>query len=199
MNYYVIQVKTTGEDRFLKYARPLVADDGIQLFWPRRSLTIRKQGKSEHTLAPIFPGYVFLEAQDLQPETYWKLKLVPGFFRILRDNQNITPLGDGDRRLLLHFLSFGEIIHKSRVFFDENNRIRVLSGPLKGLEGRIVKVDRRKQRAKVRLNMYEENFTVDFGFESLEGYGETEHGQTGGNGAENIHNRSGICGENDSR
>jgi hypothetical protein len=32
----------------------------------------------------------------------------------------------------------------------------------------IVRVDRRKGRAKVRLEMYDNSFEVDFGFEALE-------------------------------
>jgi transcriptional antiterminator NusG len=172
MNYYVIQVRTRGEEKYLEFARSLMKDEASKLFWPRRSLTIRQQGVVKHSLAPIFPGYVFLEAEELKPEVYWQLKWIPGFFRILRDNRNITPLSGHDRRLLLHFLSFGEIIHKSTVYFDENNRIRVLEGPLKGLEGMIVKVDRRKKRAKVRLNLYDESFQVDFGFEAIERTGE---------------------------
>ena len=32
----------------------------------------------------------------------------------------------------------------------------------------IVRVDRRKGRARVRLEMYEDSFEVDFGFEALE-------------------------------
>jgi transcriptional antiterminator NusG len=73
-----------------------------------------------------------------------------------------------DQDLLGHFLSYGEIVDKSRVVFDENHRIRVVEGPLKGLEGLIVKVDRRKRRAKVRLELYENSHNVDFGFEVLE-------------------------------
>ncbi len=53
-------------------------------------------------------------------------------------------------------------------FFDENKRIRIVAGPLKNLEGMIVRVDRRKGRARVRLALYEDSFEVDFGFEALE-------------------------------
>jgi transcriptional antiterminator NusG len=59
------------------------------------------------------------------------------------------------------------VIGKSTVKFDENSRIYVLSGPLEGLEGKIVKIDKRKQRAKVQLDLYKESFLVDFGFELL--------------------------------
>ncbi len=70
----------------------------------------------------------------------------------------------------MHFLSFGEVVERSKVCFDENQRIRVLSGPLKDLEGRIVKVNRRKGRAKIKLELYNVNFLIDFGFDVLEAY-----------------------------
>jgi transcriptional antiterminator NusG len=63
---------------------------------------------------------------------------------------------------------FGQVIDKSVVYFDTGKRIRVVSGPLKELEGKIVKVDRRKGRAKVKLDMFENEFLIDFGFEALE-------------------------------
>jgi transcriptional antiterminator NusG len=54
------------------------------------------------------------------------------------------------------------------VSFDAERRIRVISGPLKTLEGRIIKVDRRKGRARVRLELYEDAFLIDFGFDAIE-------------------------------
>lgn len=97
-----------------------------------------------------------------------KLSRIPGFLRFLNSNDNIVPLSREDRDLLTYFLSFGQIVKKSVVYFDDNNRIRVVSGPLKQLEGQIIKVDRRKGRAKVRLDMFKDSFLIDFGFEAIE-------------------------------
>jgi transcriptional antiterminator NusG len=36
-----------------------------------------------------------------------------------------------------------------------------------GLEGRIVKVDRRKGRAKIMLDLYNDSFSIDLGFEVI--------------------------------
>ena len=140
----------------------------LQFIWPRRKLTIRRQGKLREELAPIFPGYLFIEAESIPPDVYWTLRKTNGFFRFLKSNQQIEPLDGMDRELLLHFLSYGEIVEKSEVYFDENQRIRVVSGPMKGLEGQVVKVDRRKKRAKIKLTMYKQSFPIDFGFELLE-------------------------------
>ncbi len=167
MTLYVIQVKTGGEDKYLKYAS-VVPDKGeVKFIWPRRKLRIRRHGIWRNSLAPIFPGYLFLEVESVSPELYWKLKRIPGFFRFLKDNHQIEPLATRDKDILTHFLAYGEIVEKSLVTFDKDNRIIVLDGPLKGLEGRIVKVDKRKGRARIALEMYEDSFLIDFGFDTL--------------------------------
>ncbi len=173
MKYYVLQVMTGEEKKFINLAKvnfrlelPEVNIENA-LIWPRRKLTIRKNGISRETLAPIFPGYLFFMSDKLTPEAHWLLRKTPEFVRFLKSNQNIEPLEDEDKDLLMHFLNFGEIVEKSQVWFDKDKKIRVLSGPMKGLEGRIIRVDRRKKRAKISLSLYKESFTIDFGFEIL--------------------------------
>ncbi len=174
MNYYVVQVETGGEQKFIALASRSLEENGIEIerdlriLWPRRVLRIRKKGKTRDKTAPIFPGYLFIEAERLDRDMYWILRRTAGFFQFLRSNRQIEPLTGEDRELLEHFLALGEVVDKSKVVFDENKRIRVLEGPLKGLEGRIVKVDKRKKRAKVQLSLYESSFRIDFGFEDIE-------------------------------
>ncbi len=168
MAHFVLQIVTRREEKFLKLGRSRLEGLPLRLLWPRRNLRIRRQGDWHISQAPIFSGYVFMDTERVTPEIYWAIRRIPGFIRFLKDNEHIEPVGGRDRQLLLHFLSFGEVVDRSVVVFDENNRIRVLSGPLKGLEGSILKVDRRKGRAKVRLDLYQEFFEIDFGFESLE-------------------------------
>lgn len=168
MPYFVIHLKTRSEEKFISRAESMLDDGEARFIWLRRSLRIRKRGEWIETLAPIFPGYLFVEAQEISPELLLKVKRIPGFFRFLQSNENIEPLSEGDKKLLSYFLSFGQVVDKSVVYFDTGKRIRVVSGPLKELEGKIVKVDRRKGRAKVKLDMFENAFLIDFGFEALE-------------------------------
>jgi transcriptional antiterminator NusG len=157
-----------SEKEFISVAESMFDEGEVRFTWLRRSLRIRKRGEWIETLAPIFPGYLFAEAQEISSELFMKIKRIPGFFRFLQSNENIVPLSEGDKKLLSYFLSFGQVVDKSVVYFDAGKRIRVVSGPLKELEGKIVKVDRRKGRAKVRLDMFENAFIIDFGFKALE-------------------------------
>jgi transcriptional antiterminator NusG len=168
MNYFAVQVRTRDEGKFMTLAEKHGAVQPLQLIFPRRMLKIRRRGRYRQELAPLFPGYIFLFGNVVPPETYWRIKRIPGFFRFLKSNHDIQPLAGEERELLVHFLSYGEIVKSSTVIFDENSRIQVLNGPMKGLEGRIVKVDKRKGRAKIKLDMYGDSFLVDVGIEIIE-------------------------------
>ena len=167
MSFYVVSVQPGKESSFITIGRNRVPSESAAFHWPRRKLTIRRQGKREESLAPVFPGYVFLECEEIDAKLFATAKRLPGFYRFLESNDRIRALSGNDLELVAHFVRFGDVIGKSKVTFDENARIEVKDGPLAGLEGRIVKVDRRKMRAKVRLDLYQESFLVDFGFELL--------------------------------
>lgn len=171
MKYYALQVKTRAEETFIKLARQglLPGQDGDPcLIFPKRTMPIRKAGITKNKMEPVFPGYIFLEAHKLEQSMIWQLRTTPGFFRFLPETKNPKPLEGRDLATLRHFMSFGESAGKSRVYFDANDRIIVQDGPLKGLEGRIIKVDKRKGRAKVKLDMYDESFLIDLAFELLD-------------------------------
>ncbi len=168
MDYYVVRVLTGKEKKFISWIQNSLHNDEGRIIWPRRCLSIRKAGVVKEQISSLYPGYLFLETRCLADHSIMVIRKAPGFVRFLISDYNIIPLGKRDRELFLDLISYGEIIRKSQVVFDENNRIRVMDGPLKQLEGAIIKVDRRKCRAKVRLHLHELYILVDLGFEVME-------------------------------
>jgi transcriptional antiterminator NusG len=170
MKYYAIQVKTRGESKFIKLFRNMNPDIKFPVYFPQRSLDIRRNGKIRPSLSAIFPGYIFIEAKndDEIKACQWEFRRTEGFYRFLKSNQNISSLKDRDLELVLHFIkNTGPIAGRSKVYFNENSRIVVVEGPLKGLEGMIIKVDRRKGRAKIKLDLYNDSFAIDLAFEVI--------------------------------
>jgi len=171
MNYYAIQVKTKSEEKFIEQLKSQCPDMRLPLHFPRRKLSIRRSGKLKTETPAVFPGYIFIESESTEEiqQYQWDFRKTKGFFRFLMSNQDITPLKDRDLELVLHFINnAGSIAGKSKVYFNENSRIVVIDGPLSGLEGRIVKVDRRKGRAKIMLDLYNDSFTIDLAFEVID-------------------------------
>ena len=170
INFYALQVRQSWEGKFIKQVYEADLDFPFKLHFPLRRLDIRKKGKIKPKQSAIFPGYVFLEIEhkDNLKDCLYTFKKLAGFKRFLISNERITPLRSNDLEIILKFISLGPVIGKSKVIYDENSKIVVLYGPLFGLEGKIVKVDRRKNRAKIKLDLYDDSFFVDLAFEVIE-------------------------------
>jgi len=154
----------------MRLVRAMYPEIKLPMYFPQRLLDIRRGGKITPSKLAVFPGYIFLELQEDENiyNYHWAFRKTEGFNRFLRSNTNITPLANRDLELALHFIKGASpIAGKSLVYFDENSRIAVISGPLSGLEGRIVKVDKRKGRAKIKLDLYGDSFCIDLAFEVL--------------------------------
>jgi len=173
VNYYTIQVKAKGEKKFIKLFQSLYPDSPFKLYFPQRRIDIRRKGIICQSTTAIFPGYLFVEAENVEIAEYqWDFRRTEGFYRFLNSNQNICPLSDMDLELVFHFIKReNQVVGISKVFFNENSRIVVVEGPLSGLEGRIIKVDKRKKRAKIKLNLYDDSFAIDLAFEVIEALG----------------------------
>lgn len=171
MKYYTAQIKTRAEERYIKLFKNRYPEIPVELYFPQRTLDIRRRGVMNRTTRGIFPGYIFIELAENENiiDYQWYFRRTEGFFRFLESNQNISALENGDLTLVLHFIKkIGPVAGKSQVYFDENSRIVVIDGPLKGLEGNIIKVDKRRGRAKIKLDLYHESFAIDLAFEYME-------------------------------
>ena len=170
MHYYIIQVATGREQFFIDNVKRLSPQlmEKHKFIYLTRELIIRRQGKTLRELQPMFPSYIILQT-DSEPDslTLAALKKVPDFYHFLNSNTDITPLQNHDLQIIQHFMGLGPHIGPSLVRFDENDRIVVIEGPLKGIEGCIIKVDKRKQRAKIRVDFGGTTHTMDLSFEDI--------------------------------
>jgi transcriptional antiterminator NusG len=172
MNIFAIQVKTRDEEKYMKLFRAHNPKrTNVRLYFPKRELRVVKQGKVITKIAPVFSGYVLveLEKDDHILNHYRALHITNGFLRFLPFNKMVHELRGGDLEIALHFIRQpGQVAGVSKVYFDENEKIVVKEGPLLGLEGRIVRIDRRKGRAKIKLDLYGDSFSIDLSFVMIE-------------------------------
>ncbi|MEN6492000.1 MAG: transcription termination/antitermination NusG family protein [Rectinema sp.] len=169
MRYFAIQIATRREDDWLKRIQPQIKD--VKFHKIMKKMYIRRKGKTKLEDAPVFPGYIFFEYEDdsLPTDIIHDLRHSRFFIRFLPNNESPRPLNNRDSEIIRHFIHFGSLIPPSLVKFDENQKIKVIQGPLQGIEGFITKVDRRKHRAKVRLTIAESVMILDLAFEVMEG------------------------------
>lgn len=164
-NWYVLQVIGGKEKRVLEHLKSLKLA-GYRVYLPLKKLKIRKAGKFSEKLSPLYPGYLFIIGSwDL-----YEIKQILGVSDVIKlvgGISNPGRLNDDEKRVIKSITGSNGVAPFSKVV-NEGSKIKVISGPLKELAGRIISVDRRKQRAVVELPLLNSTIKVSLGFEYFE-------------------------------
>jgi len=163
MNWYVIQVLTGKEEDIMNQIR----SKGIKAIVPTRIMKERKNGIWHSKKRVLMQGYVFLYTDMKDTATYYLVKGVPGIIKILGDENGPVFIREEQTTLLLRLTQDGDPLGLSEIFI-EGGKITVKSGPLLGLEGRIVKLDARRMRAKVNIELMGEPRVVELAVNVIE-------------------------------
>ena len=152
--YYVIQVKTGKEQQAIEDILKNKPDDAsFDVFAPYRKSLRKYKGVMREVVERCFPGYIFVETNDVQ-RLFKQLYFTPGFQKILGregDTDNFVPLDKDESRMIdiLYSANNNRITEISNIEVREGEMIRVLDGPLAGLETQIKKVDLHKRTVTV--------------------------------------------------
>lgn len=167
MTYYCMMVLTGEEKKFKERAEEVFKDDypNARFYFFERKMHTERRG---WFLGALFPGYIFFGAEELTPEFISKLRSIKGFYRILPDNQNPLKFMGSGLEELKFLIQTGEVLGLSKVHFLPERKIKVISGPLKGYEGQIVKVNKKRKRITVRSFLTPDGKTFDLNFEEAE-------------------------------
>ena len=153
-------LKTGSEEKFKDAATEKLAlqGDDSKLYFFKKKMRARRGSDFEE---PLFPGYIFMETENLERSSVETLKKVDGFYHFLFDNAAPQKLRGNDLEYFSVFKKSGEMLGISKAKFDENQRIVIVEGTLKGLEGRIIRVNRRCKRVTVEIDMFGYDKKVD--------------------------------------
>ena len=166
--YYVIQVKTGKEQQAIDDILKNKPDDpSFDVFAPYRKMIRKFKGVEKEVIERCFPGYVFVETDDVKSlfvQLYW----TPGYTRLLgreADTYNFVPLDKDESRMIdiLYSRNNDRITEISNIEVKEGEKIRVLDGPLMGLETQIKKVNLHKRKVTVEYMMCGRLVTSDIG------------------------------------
>ena len=151
-NYYCIWVKTGFENKFIEKIQALF--DSLPDEKNGKMLCIGKQMRlksGKEYIDPLIPGYIFWETDNLT--RVQNIKEEEGFIDFLPNDNGIKPLSARDTELVTSFLKYGSVIPVVNVQFDVNDRIVIVDGPFKGMEGVISDVNRSNKRINFAVTL----------------------------------------------
>ena len=156
--YYVIQVKTGKEQTAIEDILKNRPDDpDFDVFAPFRKVIRKYHGVEKEVIERCFPGYVFVETNNVN-QLFKQLYFTPGFTRLLgreADTENFVPLDKDESRMvdILYSKNNNRVTEISNIEVKEGEKIRVLDGPLMGLETKIKKVNLHKRVVTIEYMM----------------------------------------------
>ena len=112
--------------------------------------------------AILLPSYVFFEApSSMEPSIEFPTQNV---IRILAMDSGIWQLQGEDERFVRWLFQYDGLLGFSKAY-KEGDRIRIISGPLNDMDGKIRRVDKRGMSGQVILSFYGKDVPVWLGFE----------------------------------
>ncbi|MCI8417892.1 MAG: antiterminator LoaP [Lachnospiraceae bacterium] len=165
--WYVIQVRTGTEESIQIQCEKNISGKILkECFIPRYEEQRKYLGEWRICQRTLFPGYLFLVSEHLD-ELYQSLKHVIGLTKLLGTGREIIPLSQDEIQFLLRFGGEEQLVKLSQGIIEQS-RVRVLLGPLQGMEGYIRRIDRHKRKAYLEIPMFGRILNAQVGLEIME-------------------------------
>ncbi|MGE7726577.1 antiterminator LoaP [Bacillus cereus] len=173
MNWYALFVENGKEEIVQHFLNLYFDESSFKSIVPKRKIPEKKAGVIKHVFKKMFPGYVLIYTR-MDYQVFNIIKKIPRCYNVVNSGcyhskdagTYFSQIEKCEMDLILKLTNDTGIIDYSKVYV-ENTKVNVKSGPLKGMEGIIKKVDKRKNRAKLLINFMGLEKTVDVGIEII--------------------------------
>lgn len=172
--YYVMQVAPGEEYKTELLIRERVIDSLYDnCFHPIRHVRKKFHGEWKDVYEKLLPGYVFI-ISDFVQELYLELRRIPVLTKVLgKDGEFFSSLNENEVQWLRELMGPGKQgqdvgeVALSQVFMEQDT-VKILSGPLKYMEGRIKKVHLHRRVAEVEVDFMNRKTQIYLGIEIIE-------------------------------
>lgn len=155
MRSYCLYCKTGSEKQLVRLLKKNMLDYlnvELEVFYPVRIINQRKKGVWSAVEQPLLPGYLFLYLDEDIPLPPFVIKQERDAYKILRYSDGQMALKNDDEKYALWVYRNNGQFLPSKVLFKEGQMVKVVDGPLKEMEGQILKIDRHHKRVVVGMN-----------------------------------------------
>ena len=153
MSWYAGYTKCNHE----RVVHKILHDKGINTFLPEIIVPGRRKNRKILIKRPLFRNYLFIELDEMR-ENWMKVFRTPGLARIC-GNGRPTPIPDDDINSIKIFVTSDRNLYPLP-FLHVGARVQVMSGPLTGAIGILVKEDRKKRRLSVSVELMGQSVVV---------------------------------------
>jgi transcription antitermination factor NusG len=148
----------------------ILSAKGLEVFLPLYNATRRWKDRTMHLSLPLFPCYLFLRGMK---ERRLEVVTTPGIVSVLSINGEVATIAESEIESVRRVVEWGNRV-EPHPFLRCGDRVRVISGPLQGLEGILV---RKKNLCRLVLSVeiLERSAAVEVDVSAVERVGGSPH------------------------
>jgi len=127
---------------------------------------VDKRGKRKIKPIKVFPGYILVR-MIMDDEAWYVVRNTPGVLGFVGPTGKPTPISEEEIKKIVE----GRITEekaKEKLHFDINDRVRILVGPFKNMEGVVESINEAKGTARVVLKMFGREMPVEIQSEYIQ-------------------------------
>jgi transcription antitermination factor NusG len=133
---------------------------GFQPFLPEMAVRARKAETTPIVQRPMFPGYLFLK-HSMEKRSYIEILKARGVVRILEGGWNrLTTIADEEMTAIERVIDSGASI-MSHPYFQQGDHVRVIEGPLAGVQGLFVRDKKNRGRLVVSVKLLQTSVAIE--------------------------------------
>ena len=166
--WYAIWTSTGSERKLCAWINDFISETLYDdCFVPLVEQNRKVKGEWKTAKKPLFPGYLFVKTDEDRIDRFsQKLKRSELFAVILSTDGDFTPVSKEETYLIDNaYGNDGKL--GSSIGMIDGDKIKILSGPLIGLEGAIRHINRHKRTATIELIMFGRTSWINIGLEII--------------------------------
>jgi transcription antitermination factor NusG len=159
--WYVIHAQTRKESE----VEMALQRQGLEIFLPMVTVPSRRRDRKITLRVPLFPGYLFINA-ELDTIVFHKIIKAHHVFRLL-GNGRPAPIPEAEVEAIKAIVSGDRPYYPWR-FLEKGKKVRVIEGPLTGVEGIILEMREQKRRLVVSVELFRRSVAVALNDDAVE-------------------------------
>jgi len=162
MPWYAVHTRSRHEEK--AYAG--IVQKAYPAFLPKLEVWSKRLDRRKKIQVPMFPGYLFVELSNLDPETRVDVLKTFGVVKILGNPSSHEPIPVPDQTIeALNRIVQSKVEVQHLQYPGVGERARIVDGAFKGLEGIVVETNYKKELFAITIDIMQRSVAI-----KLEGF-----------------------------
>ncbi len=145
--------------RFEQKVHKGLCGKSLEALLPRIEVMSRRKDRRKKILVPMIPGYVFVRSA-LAPEEYHRIIQTVGVVRMVAFKGKPVPADEAEISSLM-ILDGTDRTVQNRSYMQKGDRVTIMEGPLKGLEGFYIRHKGKNDQVVVSVELLQRSLEVE--------------------------------------